>query len=93
MVFSDHLELRVVLNIDVFRDLVKLTGLRVSLDSSPVGLAVAVVWPRAILPGSLNPGVLLEAVAGCTVVDFNWTKVGMFAVLFKSCHPNCLFCS
>lgn len=68
MVFSDHLELRVVLNIDVLRDLVKLTGLRVSLDSSPVGLAVAVVWPRTVLPGSFNPGVLLEAVAGGTVV-------------------------
>ena len=91
MVFSDHLELSVVLNVDVLRDLVKLTGLRVSLDSSPIGLAVAVVWLSAKLPGSLYPSVLLEAVARCSVVDLDWLKVSMFAVLLQCSETGRLF--
>lgn len=74
MILRDPLEVRVVLNLDVSRDLFEVTIFGMGEHLLPIYFGVPLDGLHAEFPGTILTGVLLHAVGICTIIhlhDFN----------------------
>ena len=72
VVFGDGLEFVIVGDTDMVGDLFELPLLGLGPDFGPINFVVESDGLSAVLPRAFDPGVLLEAVGGCAIIDFDW---------------------